>query len=99
MDFSRRTIEEKQPDGTAKKRIYFANTELGSYSSIIEDSASNGIKVKQKGGSVPSALNSTISDAQYKRILSLYYTALGRERFGISRSNYHFGNVQEILAP
>lgn len=107
-DFERRTLEgiceektgRKDQDGKEeiiqhKRNVYFfPRQDLGAYSSIITLNSNSGIDLKNKANYDPTR-------REYK-ILQLYYTALGRERYGMRRvTNNEFpsslSNLKEQL--
>lgn len=94
-DFERKTVEESLGAGASRKKYYYPLIQMGSYTSIIERNNLNDHLndiLKQGGNSY-----STLSNNNERRILSKYLTALGRERYGMSRSNYPFQEARELL--
>ncbi len=94
-DFERKTSlasYKNETDGIdiSKNIYYYPRKELASYSSIIEPGKSeNPLKfLKNKLKDEPD---------KYSKLAEVYYTALGRERYGMYRVNNEYTKIQEIL--
>lgn len=92
-DFERRTVEtsysesedkKKDPDQVKKNVYYYPREDDGAYSSIINLNSNNNIDLK----------NVSPGSWQYQ-VAQLYYTALGRERYGMFRVNNPFPTTLE----
>lgn len=87
-DFERRTIQVgyvKNPDDMMNME-YLPRTDKGSYTSIIELNSNNGMKEILEAHDIKSAT----SDIVKIKLAEIYYTALGRERYGMYRVNNPF---------
>ncbi len=88
-DFERRTVEtnysegDKDPDKVKKNVYYYPREDEGAYSSIINLNSDNGINLKNP------------TETWEINLAQLYYTALGRERYGMYRVNNPFTNPFE----
>lgn len=90
-DFERKTIVDTYTDDGTKKGntltrnlYYYPLNNLGSYTSIVNRNSGNYTSISE-------ALNNNASLAQ------IYYTALGRERYGMYRVQNKLEKVQEYL--
>ena len=84
-DFERRTVEtsyseaDNDPDKVKKNVYYYPREDDGAYSSIINLNSNNNINLK------------SVSPGTWQyNVAQLYYTALGRERYGMFRVNNPF---------
>ncbi len=84
-DFERRTVEtnyseaDNDPDKVKKNVYYYPREDDGAYSSIINLNSNNNINLK------------SVSPGSWQyNVAQLYYTALGRERYGMFRVNNPF---------
>ena len=109
VDFERKTgiasyLEQKidadgnpVEDESNKTIFYYPKSELGSYSSIIDansNSASNGKSISKY---VEEELAPKGITSNEGKLAQLYYTALGRERYGMYRVSNKLEEVQEDL--
>ncbi len=99
-NFERRTAEAYYKNNMIgeiyKKFYYYPKEEMGSYSSIIN------LNYKSRlSGDISSYLKKGLKDGSnqqiYSKIANLYYTALGRERWGMYRVNNKYEEIQEVL--
>lgn len=94
-DFERRTVEASYQEGDndpykIKKNIYYYPRENdGAYSSIITLNSNNGIRDNDNNINLKNAGTAGQNSWQYK-LAQIYYTALGRERYGMHRVNNPF---------
>ena len=98
-DFERKTIVDNYKNGSekAKKNIYYyPRDEFASYTSVID---SNNVTASNNQ-SIYEYLNGAgmlgITNPKY-RVAQIYYTALGRERYGMYRVMNKLEDVQEDL--
>jgi len=94
-DFERRTVETSYSEGATEKDkkndpykvkknvYYYPREDDGAYSSIINLNSDNGINLKNP------------TETWEINLAQLYYTALGRERYGMYRVNNPFTNPFE----
>lgn len=93
-DFERRAIEETDSAGNKQNIFYFPRKDEGSYTSIIDLNSNNGMKEILKAHDINSV---TSSNPTMRKLAEIYYTALGRERYGMSRVNSPFPrNLEEL---
>lgn len=86
MNFERKTVDEHGQDGSTKKYFY-PRKEMACYKSIVSQSATNSL-INEANGipiSIYEYLNSdtVTSSSSGTQLKSIYYTALGRERYGL----------------
>lgn len=87
-DFERRTVEtsyqesENDPYKVKKNVYYYPREDDGAYSSIITLNSNNNIDLKN--------VNTADTTSNVYKLAQLYYTALGRERYGMFRVNNPF---------
>ncbi len=88
-DFERRTVEtnysegDEDPDKVKKNVYYYPREDTGAYSSIINLNSNNNIDLKNP------------TETWERNLAQLYYTALGRERYGMFRVNNPFPTTLE----
>lgn len=94
-DFERRTVEanyqkdDKDPYKVKKNIYYYPREDDGAYSSIITLNSNNGIRDNDSNVNLKNAVTAVQGSWQYK-LAQIYYTALGRERYGMHRVNNPF---------
>ena len=88
MNFERKAIDEVNEDGSSVGKQYFypIKDEMACYNSIVNQSNVNSL-VNGDGTpmSIYEYLSSVKNESNGKELASLYYTALGRERQGMSK--------------
>lgn len=96
-DFEMKTIQEGEignADKMTNKR-YFPRTDEGSYTSIIELNSKNGMESLLKEKNINAPRESPTPTEKQKKLAQIYYTALGRERYGMFRVNNPFPTTLE----
>lgn len=93
-DFERRAVEETDSAGNKQNIYYFLRVDEGSYTSIIDINSNNGMKEILKAYDINSV---TSGNSKKRKLAEIYYTALGRERYGMSRVNNPFPSNLEDL--
>lgn len=93
-DFERRAVEETDSAGNKQNIYYFPREDEGSYTSIIDLNSNNGMKEILKAYDINSV---TSGNSKKRKLAEIYYTALGRERYGMSRVNNTFPSNLEDL--
>lgn len=94
-EFERRTVEasyqkdDKDPYKIKKNIYYYPREDDGAYSSIITLNSNNGIRDNDSNINLKNAGAAGQNSWQYK-LAQIYYTALGRERYGMHRVNNPF---------
>ncbi len=101
VDFERRTgtvsYRSQNEDKTYSKTIYYyPKGELASYNSIIDANSNSSSGGKSISEYVKELANGGVTTNDGK-LAQLYYTALGRERYGMYRVTNKLEEVQEIL--
>lgn len=98
-DFERKTIidEYKYISEKAKKNIYYyPRSEFASYTSIIDSNNATTLNNQSIYEYLKGAGTLGITNPKYK-VAQIYYTALGRERYGMYRVMNKLEDVQEDL--